>query len=55
MTICLNVNLLYSLEDESFGTIPYLGTFLTDITMINTRYSSYIQVKLKESDVQLIQ
>ncbi|CAG2102009.1 unnamed protein product [Medioppia subpectinata] len=34
---------LLSLEDESFGTIPYLGTFLTDITMINTRYPSYTQ------------
>lgn len=33
-----------SLEDESFGTIPYLGTFLTDITMINTRYPSYVTV-----------
>ena len=29
--------------NESFGTIPYLGTFLTDITMINTRYSNYIK------------
>ena len=34
-----------SLEDESFGTIPYLGTFLTDITMINTRYPSYVNVR----------
>ena len=30
--------------EESFGTVPYLGTFLTDITMINTRYQNYIKV-----------
>jgi len=29
--------------DESFGTIPYLGTFLTDITMINTRYANHLK------------
>ncbi|XP_054157717.1 ras guanine nucleotide exchange factor A-like [Oppia nitens] len=40
-----------SLEDESCGTIPYLGTFLTDITMINTRYPNYIE---SQSDVKLI-
>ncbi|KAH9527875.1 Ral guanine nucleotide dissociation stimulator-like 1, variant 2 [Dermatophagoides farinae] len=33
-----------SLED-SFGTVPYLGTFLTDITMINTRYDNYIKIE----------
>ncbi|KAH9415808.1 Ral guanine nucleotide dissociation stimulator-like 1 [Dermatophagoides pteronyssinus] len=33
-----------SLED-SFGTVPYLGTFLTDITMINTRYENYIKTE----------
>jgi len=32
-----------NLEDESFGTIPYLGTFLTDLTMIDSRYPTYIQ------------
>src|SRR6218665_2008539 len=41
--------------DESFGTIPYLGTFLTDITMFNTRYSNYIkQPDNGQSDRRLI-
>lgn len=31
--------------EECFGTVPYLGTFLTDITMINTRYPSHIKVR----------
>jgi len=29
-------------EDYSFGTIPYLGTFFTDLTFIDTRYPSTI-------------
>lgn len=31
-----------SIEDDSFGTIPYLGTFLTDLNMIDARYQSYV-------------
>lgn len=31
-----------SIEDDSFGTIPYLGTFLTDLNMIDARYSTYV-------------
>lgn len=31
--------------EESFGTVPYLGTFLTDITMINTRYDNFIKLE----------
>ncbi|KAG9510393.1 Ral guanine nucleotide dissociation stimulator [Fragariocoptes setiger] len=31
-----------SVEDDSFGTIPYLGTFLTDLNMIDARYQNFI-------------
>lgn len=31
-----------SIEDDSFGTIPYLGTFLTDLNMIDARYQNYV-------------
>lgn len=31
-----------NIEDASLGTIPYLGTFLTDLTMIDARYQSYV-------------
>lgn len=31
-----------SIEDDSFGTIPYLGTFLTDLNMIDARYQSHV-------------
>lgn len=31
-------------EEESFGTIPYLGTFLTDLTVIDTKMSNYLEV-----------
>lgn len=31
-----------SIEDDSFGTVPYLGTFLTDLTMIDARYQSFV-------------
>ncbi|XP_074596674.1 uncharacterized protein LOC141851784 [Brevipalpus obovatus] len=32
-----------SLEEESFGTIPYLGTFLTDLTVIDTKLNNYVE------------
>ncbi|XP_025018272.1 ral guanine nucleotide dissociation stimulator-like 1 isoform X2 [Tetranychus urticae] len=31
------------IEEESFGTIPYLGTFLTDLTFIDTKSSNYLE------------
>ena len=31
-----------SIEDDSFGTIPYLGTFLTDLNMIDARCPTYV-------------
>jgi ral guanine nucleotide dissociation stimulator-like 1 len=34
-----------SLQEESFGTIPYLGTFLTDITVIDTKLPNYLHDK----------
>ena len=34
-----------SLSEESFGTIPYLGTFFTDLTMIDSMFSTYIESK----------
>lgn len=38
-----------SIEDDSFGTIPYLGTFLTDLNMIDARYQSYITSPMDEN------
>lgn len=32
-------------EDFSFGTIPYLGTFFTDLTFIDSRFSSTVESK----------
>lgn len=29
-----------SLQEESFGTIPYLGTFFTDLTVIDSQFNS---------------
>lgn len=34
-----------SLSEESFGTIPYLGTFFTDLTVIDSMYSTFIESK----------
>ncbi|RWS03715.1 ral guanine nucleotide dissociation stimulator-like protein 1-like protein [Dinothrombium tinctorium] len=32
-----------SFHEDSFGTIPYLGTFLTDLTVIDSTQPNYIQ------------
>ena len=29
-----------SLQEESFGTIPYLGTFFTDLTVIDSQFAN---------------
>jgi ral guanine nucleotide dissociation stimulator-like 1 len=34
--MCITFIFLYALQSISHGTIPYLGTFLTDLTMIDT-------------------
>lgn len=41
-----------SLSEESFGTIPYLGTFFTDLTMIDSMFSTFIESK--KSGIKLI-
>ncbi|KAI1298178.1 Ral guanine nucleotide dissociation stimulator [Halotydeus destructor] len=33
-----------SLQEESFGTIPYLGTFLTDLTVIDSQFNSTLSL-----------
>lgn len=42
-----------SQEDFSFGTIPYLGTFFTDLTFIDARYMSTITSKSGEKMINL--
>ena len=40
-------------DDYSFGVIPYLGTFFTDLTFIDSRYSSTIPSKRGEKMINL--
>lgn len=40
-------------SDNSFGTIPYLGTFFTDLTVIDSRYSSTLPSKTGEKLINL--
>lgn len=43
-----------SLQDDfSFGTIPYLGTFFTDLTFIDTRFPSIIISKSGQKMINL--
>ncbi|RWS25906.1 ral guanine nucleotide dissociation stimulator-like protein 1-like protein [Leptotrombidium deliense] len=42
-----------SFHEDSFGTIPYLGTFLTDLTVIDTKQPNYIQ-SAKAEDKKLV-
>lgn len=36
------IKCLLSFQTISYGTIPYLGTFLTDLTMIDTAIPDFI-------------
>lgn len=40
-------------NDNSFGTIPYLGTFFTDLTVIDSRYTSTLTSKTDEKLINL--
>ena len=40
-------------EDFSFGTIPYLGTFFTDLTFIDSRFPSSLPSKSGEKMINL--
>lgn len=40
-------------SDNSFGTIPYLGTFFTDLTVIDSRYTSTITSMTDEKLINL--
>jgi hypothetical protein len=40
-------------EDFSFGTIPYLGTFFTDLTFIDSRFASSLESKSAQKMINL--
>lgn len=40
-------------EDFSFGTIPYLGTFFTDLTFTDSRFASTLESKTGEKMINL--
>ncbi len=40
-------NINSSLQGVMQGTVPYLGTFLTDLTMIDTAYPNKLKVRLR--------